>query len=206
MTALFEHSPWVEARADARPSSGDRYADLMTVVHDATPAEQLALIRAHPELAVHVVECLHDVLELVFPRNARALLAELCPPLRRPEQLGDHRGRVRWITGVQEDAAARSERGQATRARHRDHRDAARHRLKSGDPKRLHLRGDEKHIEAIEPCRNILLPADEGKHVSDALPFGSRFETSISFAWAISAMRTPWRRAIDASVWPRATV
>jgi len=51
MTALFEHSPWVEARADARPSSGDRYADLMTVVHDATPAEQLALIRAHPELA-----------------------------------------------------------------------------------------------------------------------------------------------------------
>ena len=51
MTALFEHSPWVEARADARPSSGDRHADLMAVVHDATPEEQLALIRAHPELA-----------------------------------------------------------------------------------------------------------------------------------------------------------
>jgi 2-oxo-4-hydroxy-4-carboxy-5-ureidoimidazoline decarboxylase len=51
MTALFEHSPWVEARADARPSSGDRHADLMTVVHDASPEEQLALIRAHPELA-----------------------------------------------------------------------------------------------------------------------------------------------------------
>lgn len=51
MTALFEHSPWVEARADARPSSGDRHADLMAVVHDATPDEQLALIRAHPELA-----------------------------------------------------------------------------------------------------------------------------------------------------------
>jgi 2-oxo-4-hydroxy-4-carboxy-5-ureidoimidazoline decarboxylase len=49
--ALFEHSPWVEARADARPSSGDRHADLMVVVHDATPDEQLALIRAHPELA-----------------------------------------------------------------------------------------------------------------------------------------------------------
>jgi 2-oxo-4-hydroxy-4-carboxy-5-ureidoimidazoline decarboxylase len=51
MTALFEHSPWVEARADARPPSGDRHADLMAVVHDATPDEQLALIRAHPELA-----------------------------------------------------------------------------------------------------------------------------------------------------------
>jgi 2-oxo-4-hydroxy-4-carboxy-5-ureidoimidazoline decarboxylase len=51
MTALFEHSPWIEARADARPSSGDRHADLMAVVHDATPEERLALIRAHPELA-----------------------------------------------------------------------------------------------------------------------------------------------------------
>ncbi|MDG2533039.1 2-oxo-4-hydroxy-4-carboxy-5-ureidoimidazoline decarboxylase [Sphingomonas sp. HITSZ_GF] len=51
MTALFEHSPWVEARADAAPSSGDRHADLMAVVHAATQGEQLALIRAHPELA-----------------------------------------------------------------------------------------------------------------------------------------------------------
>ncbi len=51
MAALFEHSPWVEARADAAPSSGDRHADLMAVLHAATPDEQLALIRAHPELA-----------------------------------------------------------------------------------------------------------------------------------------------------------
>ncbi len=51
MTALFEHSPWVEARADAKGSSGDRHADLMAVVYKASPAEQLALIRAHPELA-----------------------------------------------------------------------------------------------------------------------------------------------------------
>lgn len=51
MTALFEHSPWVEERADARLSSGDRHADLMAVVYEATPEEQLALIRAHPELA-----------------------------------------------------------------------------------------------------------------------------------------------------------
>ncbi len=51
MTSLFEHSPWVEARADAVCSSGDRHADLMAVVHAASAAEQLALIRAHPELA-----------------------------------------------------------------------------------------------------------------------------------------------------------
>jgi 2-oxo-4-hydroxy-4-carboxy-5-ureidoimidazoline decarboxylase len=51
LSALFEHSPWVEARADAAPSSGDRHADLMAVVYAATRGEQLALIRAHPELA-----------------------------------------------------------------------------------------------------------------------------------------------------------
>ncbi|MBC2665248.1 2-oxo-4-hydroxy-4-carboxy-5-ureidoimidazoline decarboxylase [Novosphingobium flavum] len=51
MTALFEHSPWVEQRADAAPASGDRHADLMAVVRAATAEEQLALIRAHPELA-----------------------------------------------------------------------------------------------------------------------------------------------------------
>jgi len=51
LSALFEHSPWVEARADARPSSGNRHHDLMEVVYGATPAEKLALIRAHPELA-----------------------------------------------------------------------------------------------------------------------------------------------------------
>ena len=51
MTALFEHSPWVEARAAARPSSGDRHADLMAVVADASPEETLSLLQAHPELA-----------------------------------------------------------------------------------------------------------------------------------------------------------
>jgi len=51
MSALFEHSPWVEARADAAPATGDRHADLMRVVYAASTGEQLALIRAHPELA-----------------------------------------------------------------------------------------------------------------------------------------------------------
>ena len=48
---LFEHSPWVvERAADALPFD-DLHAGLMQPVHDATPDERLALIRAHPELA-----------------------------------------------------------------------------------------------------------------------------------------------------------
>jgi 2-oxo-4-hydroxy-4-carboxy-5-ureidoimidazoline decarboxylase len=49
--ALFEHSPWVVERAAARRPFADVNAGLMAVVHDAAPEEQLALIRAHPELA-----------------------------------------------------------------------------------------------------------------------------------------------------------
>ena len=49
--ALFEHSPWVVARAADRLPLTDLHAGLMQVVQDAAPEEQLALIRAHPELA-----------------------------------------------------------------------------------------------------------------------------------------------------------
>ena len=49
--ALFEHSPWVVERAAERLPFDDLHTGLMQVVHDATPAERLALIRAHPELA-----------------------------------------------------------------------------------------------------------------------------------------------------------
>ena len=49
--ALFEHSPWVVQRASAMLPFPSLHAGLMKVVHDATPEEQLALIRAHPELA-----------------------------------------------------------------------------------------------------------------------------------------------------------
>ena len=41
----------MEERADARPSSGHRLTDLLAVMHEASAEEQLALIRAHPELA-----------------------------------------------------------------------------------------------------------------------------------------------------------
>jgi 2-oxo-4-hydroxy-4-carboxy-5-ureidoimidazoline decarboxylase len=48
---LFEHSPWVVERAAALRPFDDLHAGLMRAVHTASPAEQLALIGAHPELA-----------------------------------------------------------------------------------------------------------------------------------------------------------
>jgi 2-oxo-4-hydroxy-4-carboxy-5-ureidoimidazoline decarboxylase len=52
--AIFEHSPWVaEQVADARPfASVDALHDAMVSAVSSAPAEaQLALMRAHPELA-----------------------------------------------------------------------------------------------------------------------------------------------------------
>lgn len=49
--ALFEHSPWVVEHAAAQRPFDDLHAGLMAVVHAATPADQIRLIRAHPELA-----------------------------------------------------------------------------------------------------------------------------------------------------------
>ena len=51
---LFEHSPWVaEAAWRRRPfdSMGELYAALEAAMREAPPERQLALIRAHPELA-----------------------------------------------------------------------------------------------------------------------------------------------------------
>jgi 2-oxo-4-hydroxy-4-carboxy-5-ureidoimidazoline decarboxylase len=49
--ALFEHSPWVVERAAEALPFTDVHAGLIAAVHAASPEEQLALIRAHPELA-----------------------------------------------------------------------------------------------------------------------------------------------------------
>jgi len=51
---VFEHSPWVAEQAFARRpfrSADVLHAAMVQAVHEAPPAEQLALIRAHPELA-----------------------------------------------------------------------------------------------------------------------------------------------------------
>ena len=49
--ALFEHSPWVVERAAALRPFDELLGGLMSAVYRASPEEQLALIRAHPELA-----------------------------------------------------------------------------------------------------------------------------------------------------------
>jgi len=52
--AVFEHSPWVAERAaERRPfaSVDDLHKAMMAAVRAAPHAQQLALIRAHPELA-----------------------------------------------------------------------------------------------------------------------------------------------------------
>ena len=51
---VFEHSPWVAERVEPlRPFSGvsQLHAAMFAEVNHATEAEQLALLRAHPELA-----------------------------------------------------------------------------------------------------------------------------------------------------------
>jgi 2-oxo-4-hydroxy-4-carboxy-5-ureidoimidazoline decarboxylase len=55
---LFEHSLWVVERAAAKAPFADAaalHAALMAVVAQASEADQLALIRAHPELAAKSV-------------------------------------------------------------------------------------------------------------------------------------------------------
>jgi 2-oxo-4-hydroxy-4-carboxy-5-ureidoimidazoline decarboxylase len=50
----FEHSPWVAERAFARrpfAAVDALHAAMVAVVNAATPGEQLALLRAHPDLA-----------------------------------------------------------------------------------------------------------------------------------------------------------
>jgi 2-oxo-4-hydroxy-4-carboxy-5-ureidoimidazoline decarboxylase len=52
--AVFEHSPWVASAALAgRPfaSVAELHSTMMAAVLNAEPARQLALLRAHPELA-----------------------------------------------------------------------------------------------------------------------------------------------------------
>ncbi len=51
---LFEHSPWVAERTFGRGPFADReqlYRELCATMRSATHDEQLALIRAHPDLA-----------------------------------------------------------------------------------------------------------------------------------------------------------
>ena len=55
---VFEHSPWIAGRAAARrpfASLDSLHAAMCEVVERANPDEQLALIRAHPDLVGRIV-------------------------------------------------------------------------------------------------------------------------------------------------------
>lgn len=54
LAQVFEHAPWVAARAAAKRPFASRaalHAAMKAVVDQASDAEQMALIRGHPELA-----------------------------------------------------------------------------------------------------------------------------------------------------------
>jgi beta-ureidopropionase / N-carbamoyl-L-amino-acid hydrolase len=54
LDGVYEHSPWIAERAAAHrpwPSLAALKHGLQRILHEATPDEQLGLIRAHPELA-----------------------------------------------------------------------------------------------------------------------------------------------------------
>ncbi len=56
---LFEHSPWVVERAYAQgpyPDAAALHEAFMLVLAEAAPEDQLALLRAHPELADKVAQ------------------------------------------------------------------------------------------------------------------------------------------------------
>jgi 2-oxo-4-hydroxy-4-carboxy-5-ureidoimidazoline decarboxylase len=83
---IFEHSPWVAERTwAARPFAGvdDLHAAMVAQVEAATPEEQLALLRAHPDLGTRARMSIASTGE-----QARAGLASLTPDeLKRLEQL-----------------------------------------------------------------------------------------------------------------------
>jgi OHCU decarboxylase len=81
LAGIFEHSPWVAQRvAAARPfDSREQLLDAMrTAVEQATPQEQLTLIRAHPRLKVSGRA--REQLTAASSREQRGAGLEACTP------------------------------------------------------------------------------------------------------------------------------
>jgi 2-oxo-4-hydroxy-4-carboxy-5-ureidoimidazoline decarboxylase len=82
---LFEHSPWVAERAwTVRPFAeiAELHQAMVAQVKSATPVEQLALLRAHPDLGTRARMSIASTSE-----QARAGLASLTPEeLQRLEE------------------------------------------------------------------------------------------------------------------------
>jgi 2-oxo-4-hydroxy-4-carboxy-5-ureidoimidazoline decarboxylase len=96
LSGIFEHSPWVAERAwAARPFAGidALHAAMSAQVDAASHAEQLALLRAHPDLGTRARMSIASAGE-----QARAGLSSLTPDeLQRLEQLNTlYRGRFEF--------------------------------------------------------------------------------------------------------------
>ncbi len=81
LAGIFEHSPWVAQRvAAARPFDSPQHLleAMRTAVEEATPEEQLALIRAHPKLQVSGRA--REALTAESSREQRAAGLEACAP------------------------------------------------------------------------------------------------------------------------------
>ena len=103
LDGIYEHSPWIAQRAfAARPVQG--FASLAALKHamasavrDATPGEQLGLIRAHPELAGKAMVA--KSLTAVSTREQRTAGLTDCTPeeFARLQQLNaDYNARFGW--------------------------------------------------------------------------------------------------------------
>jgi 2-oxo-4-hydroxy-4-carboxy-5-ureidoimidazoline decarboxylase len=93
---VFEHSPWVAERAcTVRPFAGidELHGAMVAQVKNATPAEQLALLRAHPDLGTRARMSIESTSE-----QARAGLGSLTPEeLKRLEDANElYRGRFEF--------------------------------------------------------------------------------------------------------------
>jgi len=81
--AIFEHSPWVaEGAWRERPFANvdDLHQAMMRIVEKASPEQQLALVRAHPELAggeALTVDSTSEQARLGFNRLSKAELEQM---------------------------------------------------------------------------------------------------------------------------------
>jgi OHCU decarboxylase len=81
LSGIFEHSPWVAQRVvAARPFDSTRHLleSMRTAVEEATPEEQLALIRAHPRL--RVIGRARHALTAVSSNEQRGAGLDACAP------------------------------------------------------------------------------------------------------------------------------
>src|SRR5688572_1261820 len=89
---LFEHSPWVAAETWSRRPFRDAthlHAELCATMRAATPERQLALIRAHPDLAGRLALAVQLTAESTREQSAAGLDRMSAEELRAFQKLND---------------------------------------------------------------------------------------------------------------------